>query len=89
MHPTVRFREVNSVFQTGCEFGGAHDPCRLQMPRHSIYKKILEMPKERPGALLLDVGCCFGTDVRKAVLDGFPPSQVIASDIEAPVRSVA
>ncbi|EJT98647.1 hypothetical protein DACRYDRAFT_110552 [Dacryopinax primogenitus] len=45
------------------------------------YKKALLLERERKGALLLDIGCCFGADVRKAVQDGFPPAQIVASDL--------
>ncbi|KZO93616.1 hypothetical protein CALVIDRAFT_539784 [Calocera viscosa TUFC12733] len=47
------------------------------------YKKTLQLAKERGGALMLDIGCCFGADVRMAVLDGFPPTQIVASDLHA------
>lgn len=33
------------------------------------------------GGVLLDAGCCFGADIRKAVQDGWPVSQIVATDI--------
>ncbi|KAJ7457345.1 hypothetical protein FB451DRAFT_1047325, partial [Mycena latifolia] len=33
------------------------------------------------GAILLDLGCCFGTDIRQAASDGFPVQNLIAIDI--------
>lgn len=31
--------------------------------------------------MLLDLGCCFGQDIRKLVADGVPPSQVVGLDL--------
>ncbi|KZT55772.1 hypothetical protein CALCODRAFT_498242 [Calocera cornea HHB12733] len=45
------------------------------------YEETLALAKSRPNALLLDLGCCLGTDARKAVLDGFPPAQMVTSDL--------
>ncbi|EGO30024.1 hypothetical protein SERLADRAFT_359735 [Serpula lacrymans var. lacrymans S7.9] len=47
------------------------------------YQHVLKLGQERKGAILLDIGCCFGGDVRKAVADGFPVQNVIASDLHA------
>ncbi|KAF9059545.1 hypothetical protein BDP27DRAFT_1341230, partial [Rhodocollybia butyracea] len=49
----------------------------------SGYKRLLELGSTRPNALLLDLGCCFGNDVRKAVDDGFPAQNIVASDLRA------
>jgi len=53
----------------------------LKISRYAVYEHVLELGKERPNAILLDLGCCFGNDARKAVADGFPASQVLASDL--------
>ncbi|EPT00914.1 hypothetical protein FOMPIDRAFT_86237 [Fomitopsis schrenkii] len=53
----------------------------LRISRHPIYDDLLRLGKERSG-ILLDVGCCFGNDARKAVADGYPVNKVIASDLE-------
>ncbi|KAG2347955.1 hypothetical protein BDR05DRAFT_1037851 [Suillus weaverae] len=45
-----------------------------------IYDHVLKCGSE--GAILLDVGSCLGADVRKAVEDGFPAQNIIASDIK-------
>jgi hypothetical protein len=42
---------------------------------------LLKLGREREGAILLDIGCCFGTDVRKAIVDGFPLKNVVTSDL--------
>ncbi|KAG2037674.1 hypothetical protein BDR03DRAFT_368189 [Suillus americanus] len=48
------------------------------MSKLHIYDRVLK----REGAILLDVGSCLGADVRKAVEDGFPAHNIIASDIK-------
>ncbi|KAG2342482.1 hypothetical protein BDR05DRAFT_964090 [Suillus weaverae] len=54
---------------------------RLNLSNLSVYKQILELGRERPDALLLDIGCCLGVDARKAAADGFPAKNIIASDV--------
>ncbi|KAJ8502889.1 hypothetical protein ONZ45_g11347 [Pleurotus djamor] len=53
----------------------------LYISRHTIYPQVMQLPKVRPGAILLDIGCCFGNDIRKAVMDGWPVESAIASDL--------
>ncbi|RPD58406.1 hypothetical protein L227DRAFT_505101 [Lentinus tigrinus ALCF2SS1-6] len=50
-------------------------------PRIPAYNQLLKLGREREDAILLDIGCCFGNDVRKAVADGFPVHNVVATDI--------
>jgi len=45
------------------------------------YPRLLKIGKERKGAIFLDIGCCFGNDLRKAIADGFPAENAIASDL--------
>ncbi|EMD35856.1 hypothetical protein CERSUDRAFT_115779 [Gelatoporia subvermispora B] len=45
------------------------------------YSQLLQLGKERPGAVFLDIGCAFGNDVRSAIADGFPMENIIASDL--------
>ncbi|KAG1839751.1 hypothetical protein DFJ58DRAFT_667565, partial [Suillus subalutaceus] len=45
------------------------------------YEHILKLGHERPDAILLHLGCCFGVDARKAAADGFPVRNILASDI--------
>ncbi|TCD62950.1 hypothetical protein EIP91_006213 [Steccherinum ochraceum] len=54
---------------------------KLKISRYPAYQDLLRLGRERKGSLFLDVGCCFGNDVRKAVHDGFPMDQAIASDL--------
>ncbi|EJD47004.1 hypothetical protein AURDEDRAFT_62737 [Auricularia subglabra TFB-10046 SS5] len=55
----------------------------IRVTKPAAYGHILKLGRERPGVLFLDIGCCFGTDSRKLVDDGFPASQVVASDYHA------
>ncbi|PSS37142.1 hypothetical protein PHLCEN_2v1015 [Hermanssonia centrifuga] len=54
----------------------------LKIARLPAYGQLLKIGKERKGALFLDVGCCVGNDVRKAIVDGFPMNQALASDLQ-------
>ncbi|GJE94374.1 hypothetical protein PsYK624_105430 [Phanerochaete sordida] len=56
---------------------------KQKISRFPIYQELLRLGRERPGALFLDIGCGVGNDTRKAVLDGFPASQIVASDLHA------
>jgi len=56
---------------------------KLKISRLFAYNKFLELAKVREGAVFLDIGCCFGNDARKAVADGFPVQNVIASDLQS------
>ncbi|KAI1788614.1 hypothetical protein LXA43DRAFT_1183838 [Ganoderma leucocontextum] len=47
----------------------------------SNYDHILKLGKDRDGAIFLDVGTCFGTDLRKVVTDGWDAKNVVATDI--------
>ncbi|PCH41723.1 hypothetical protein WOLCODRAFT_137562 [Wolfiporia cocos MD-104 SS10] len=56
---------------------------KFKISRLPVYAQLLKMGRERRGVIFLDIGCCFGNDVRKAVADGFPVESVIASDLHA------
>ncbi|KAF9565192.1 hypothetical protein CPC08DRAFT_630136 [Agrocybe pediades] len=45
------------------------------------YNKALELLNTRKDPILVDIGCCFGNDIRKAVLDGWPAENIVASDL--------
>ncbi|EFY95080.1 methyltransferase [Metarhizium robertsii] len=51
------------------------------LPTYAAYPRILTKLKSDSSAALLDVGCCFGQDLRKLVLDGVDPSQLAALDL--------
>ncbi|KAF8510351.1 hypothetical protein BU17DRAFT_70090 [Hysterangium stoloniferum] len=45
---------------------------RFKLAGYPAYETVLKIGKERPNAVFLDLGCCFGNDARKAVADGYP-----------------
>ena len=52
--------------------------------RHFGYQALLAKMKSEPTATpkkLIDVGCCFGQDVRQLILDGVSPKDIFAVDI--------
>lgn len=53
----------------------------LTLVTHPLYNEIVER-LEPPGAAYLDVGCCFGQDLRQLVLDGVPSGNLTGLDIE-------
>ncbi|KAJ7020884.1 hypothetical protein C8F04DRAFT_1142489 [Mycena alexandri] len=56
---------------------------KTQMSTLPAYNEVLKLGREREGAILLDLGCCCGTDIRKVARDGFPVGNLLASDILA------
>ncbi|KZP00333.1 hypothetical protein CALVIDRAFT_533344 [Calocera viscosa TUFC12733] len=56
---------------------------KLKISRLNAYPQMLELVKTRPDAIYLDIGCCFGNDARKAVVDGYPMQNIICSDLRA------
>ncbi|PFH52913.1 hypothetical protein AMATHDRAFT_1651 [Amanita thiersii Skay4041] len=54
---------------------------RLKISRLPAYKSVLNLKHERSNPIFLDIGCCFGNDIRKIVADGWPIQNVIASDL--------
>ncbi|KAI0639002.1 hypothetical protein C8Q77DRAFT_1204572 [Trametes polyzona] len=55
----------------------------LRLSKLPAYDHLLTLGKERPGAIFLDVACCFGNDIRKAVYDGYPIGNCIGTDLRA------
>ncbi|KAF8075123.1 hypothetical protein FPV67DRAFT_616075 [Lyophyllum atratum] len=54
---------------------------QLKISRLPVYENALQLVKKFPNALFLDIGCCFGNDIRKIVADGWPVENAIASDL--------
>lgn len=54
---------------------------RLRMSRHPKYQSVLQLGRDCRSPLLLDLGCCFGNDARKAVADGWPITGMISTDL--------
>jgi len=53
----------------------------LKISRLPAYHQLLQLGRDRPGAILLDFACCFGNDLRKAVLDGWAPENAMGTDL--------
>ncbi|TFY73288.1 hypothetical protein EWM64_g10724 [Hericium alpestre] len=54
---------------------------KLKISHLPAYPQLLKLGKQRPGAIFLDIGCCFGNDAFKAIADGYPLENVVASDL--------
>ncbi|KAI0697091.1 hypothetical protein C8T65DRAFT_813953 [Cerioporus squamosus] len=55
---------------------------QLRLSRLGIlYDQLLALGKSREHPILLDVGCCLGSDLRKLIADGYPRDSVIATDV--------
>ncbi|KAK7052305.1 methyltransferase ausD [Favolaschia claudopus] len=52
---------------------------RPKISTFPMYEHVLDLG--RKGGLILDLGCCFGTDIRKCASDGVPVQNLIASDL--------
>ncbi|KAH7907016.1 hypothetical protein BJ138DRAFT_1161182 [Hygrophoropsis aurantiaca] len=55
----------------------------MVIPEMPVYSDMLKIGREREGAILLDLGCCVGTDIRKIAFDGYPAENIIGCDLEA------
>ncbi|KDN39420.1 hypothetical protein RSAG8_08826, partial [Rhizoctonia solani AG-8 WAC10335] len=53
---------------------------KLKVTRYPIYAHVLEYGRTHPGAIFLEMACCFGNDARKAALDGYPVESIVATD---------
>ncbi|KAE9386147.1 hypothetical protein BT96DRAFT_928414 [Gymnopus androsaceus JB14] len=54
---------------------------RLYLRHLPAYEQLLKLGKERKDAILIDLGCCFGTDIRQAVQDGYPVQNTLSLDL--------
>ncbi|KAE8406592.1 hypothetical protein BDV37DRAFT_58451 [Aspergillus pseudonomiae] len=54
-----------------------------RIDHHFAYSSILAEAVQDPSKLLVDAGCCMGTDIRKLVLDGLPPENILGLDLES------
>ncbi|KAJ7590065.1 hypothetical protein C8J56DRAFT_588339 [Mycena floridula] len=55
---------------------------RLKISKQLGYQQLLKLGRERSGVIFLDIACCFGNDIRRAVEDGFPVENAIGSDLQ-------
>ncbi|KAI0752414.1 hypothetical protein C8Q80DRAFT_1334865 [Daedaleopsis nitida] len=54
---------------------------RIRIARQPAYANLLKLGRERKNPIFVDLGCAFGSDVRKAVLDGYPVESCLATDL--------
>ncbi|KAJ8487389.1 hypothetical protein ONZ45_g14360 [Pleurotus djamor] len=71
--------EAYEVFGYPCIRGLAFT--KLKISRLPRYKDVLQLAYKHDSPILLDMACCFGNDIRKAVVDGWPLERAIASDL--------
>ncbi|KAI2776633.1 hypothetical protein F4815DRAFT_334682 [Daldinia loculata] len=58
----------------------------LTLITHPLYDKIVSLLKsESADTAYLDIGCCFGQDLRQLVFDGVPSERLVGLDIERPL----
>jgi len=57
------------------------DFAKLRLSTLPAYSQAMTLLRERPDAIFLDLGCCFGTDIRKVAVDGLPMQNLIACDL--------
>ncbi|KAF8589984.1 hypothetical protein K439DRAFT_1331348 [Ramaria rubella] len=46
------------------------------------YQHALQLAKTRENAILIDIGCCFGHDIRTIIADGYPIENVLGLDLK-------
>ncbi|KIJ16055.1 hypothetical protein PAXINDRAFT_113814 [Paxillus involutus ATCC 200175] len=61
----------------------------LLLTRLPAVEDVKKIGLTRKGAILLDIGCCVCTDIRKAIADGFPAERTIGSDIHSEFGDLA
>jgi len=54
---------------------------RFKSGTNPEYAQVVARVKEDPSLIFADLGCCFGTDVRKAVDDGFSADRTLGTDL--------
>ncbi|KAJ5899970.1 hypothetical protein N7495_004714 [Penicillium taxi] len=91
--PSEVVKHVNDIRKRG--FASNPYPCighyrflNLTLLTHPLYQSILSRLNSDPSALYLDIGCCFGQDLRQLVLDGISSAQLVGVDIEGPLMEL-
>ncbi|KAF8501257.1 hypothetical protein JB92DRAFT_872960 [Gautieria morchelliformis] len=54
---------------------------KLAITKFPCYDHVLQLPKSRKKAIFLDLGCCFGHDIRAIASDGYPMENIVALDL--------
>ncbi|KAF8626571.1 hypothetical protein AX15_004796 [Amanita polypyramis BW_CC] len=52
-----------------------------RIARLPFYKRVLQLAEERKDAILVDVGCCLGHELRKIAADGWPAGNMVGFDL--------
>ncbi|KAJ5525833.1 hypothetical protein N7494_012483 [Penicillium frequentans] len=85
----LRHNLISGRFQRARDFAANPYPCighyrflNLTLLTHLHYQIIFAKLKSNTSAIYIDIGCCFGQDLRQLVHDGIPSSQLIGLDIE-------
>ncbi|KAH8657963.1 hypothetical protein BX600DRAFT_499995 [Xylariales sp. PMI_506] len=85
-------KHVNTIRERG--FAANPYPCIglyrftiLTLRTHPLYEEIVQRLRS-PGVTYMDIGCCFGQDLRQLVLDGVPSENLIGLDIERPLMEL-
>ncbi|MCJ1445224.1 MAG: hypothetical protein MMC23_005729 [Stictis urceolatum] len=86
-------KHVNEIRARG--FAANPYPCigryrflNLTLLTHPLYPTLLTRLKSDRSAIYLDLGCCFGQDLRQLAADGIPSSQLVGLDIEKPLMDL-
>lgn len=79
-------------FQRARGFAANPYPCiglyrflNLTLLSHPLYPDILKRLRNNVQSVYIDLGCCFGQDMRQLIVDGVPSTQLIGVDIAAPL----
>ncbi|KAJ5247766.1 hypothetical protein N7468_002749 [Penicillium chermesinum] len=84
--PADVVKHVNKINPYPCI--GHYRFLNLTLLTHPLYQEIIRRLKSNPSSVYLDLGCCFGQDLRQLVQDGVPSSQLIGLDIEGPLMDL-
>ncbi|KAI0793617.1 hypothetical protein C8Q74DRAFT_1365216 [Fomes fomentarius] len=70
-----------------CHYARTSDISILQLTLAHLpgYEKVLELGRMRKNPILLDIGCGFGIDIRKAIQDGYPASSAMATGFDSDI----
>ncbi|KAI1855077.1 hypothetical protein JX265_012265 [Neoarthrinium moseri] len=86
-------QHVNSIRERG--FAANPYPCiglyrftNLTLITHSLYDRIVSRLMTTDDATYLDVGCCFGQDMRQLVQDGVPSARLTGLDVAGPLMEL-
>ncbi|KAI1408090.1 hypothetical protein F5Y13DRAFT_173342 [Hypoxylon sp. FL1857] len=62
---------------------------RFSLASYPSYGTVLERLRSDPESRFLDLGCCFGQDIRKLFIDGVKPHQLVGLDLVPEFHSLS